>query len=296
MKSIVPIGTVFICPVGELPRRGRPPLNGVRAMTRAEQKRRYREKKNAGKPPKPDPIARELLKLVPGPLTAQISSRDSFVRRFIDDSFPNLGAISRACNKTLKEQGLVDLKSAYEHRVVTMLVGTAIDFRVRAYFNRRIFETDAVIRGLTFLCNCKEFKKPHIEPGRDTNIEEIGDGLYWEEFEVIDNPWYWRRRRRVAERLISSFQNFVAKVRPERRRLTPELEERLCRYCILFAYLDWIGRSPNGNSAFERMIRLGSPKVGNMLALSTPASWQTSFHSPHNSTNSNVPCSRSSKR
>ncbi len=136
---------------------------------------------------------------------------------------------------------------------------------MRAYFNRHIFETGAVIPGLKLLCNYKEFKKPYIEPGRDTNIEEIGDGLYWEEFEVIDNPWYWRHRKRVAERLISSFRNFVAKVRPERRKLTREAEELMCRYCVLFAYLDWIGRSPNGNSALERMVRLGSPKVSNML-------------------------------
>jgi hypothetical protein len=265
MKSIIPIGRVFISPPDESPKRGRPPLNGVRAMTRAEQNIRYHGRKNAGKPRKADQVPRELLGLVPGPLTAQISSKDSFVRRFIDDSFPDLGAISRACNKTLKDQGLVELKSVHEHRAVTMLVGTAIDFRVRAYFNRHIFETGAVMRGLTLLRSCKEFKKPYIEPGRDSNIEVVGDDFYWEHFEIIENPWYWRRRKRVAERLISSFRSFVANVRPERRRLTPEAEERMGRYCILFAYLDWIGRSPIGSSAFERMVRLGSPKVGNML-------------------------------
>jgi len=102
----------------------------------------------------------------------------------------------------------------HEHKVVSMLVGTAVDYRVRAYFNRHIHQTDAVMRGLTFLCNVKEFKKPYIEPGRDTNIEVIGDGLYWEEHVITDNPWYWRRRKRLAERLFSAFDNFVAKAKP----------------------------------------------------------------------------------
>jgi len=198
-------------------------------------------------------------------LTSILNEKDSFPRRFIDERFSHLRTLSRECNRTLRSRGLIKLAPIHEHKVVSMLVGTAVDYRVRAYFRRHIHKTNAVMHGLTFLCNLKEFERPYIDPERNTNIEAIGDGWYWEEFEVTENPWYWRRRRRVAERLLSSFGNFVAKVKPERRRLAPEAEERFCRYCILFAYLDFIGRSPYGNSAVERMVLLGSPKVGNML-------------------------------
>lgn len=51
--------------------------------------------------------------------------------------------------------------------------------------------------------------------------------------------------------LIESFEYFVAKVRPERRKIGLRTEERLCRYCVVLAYLDCIGRAPFGNSAIE---------------------------------------------
>jgi hypothetical protein len=120
------------------------------------------------------------------------------------------------------------------------------------------------LRGLALLCNLKELKRPFIDPATNTNIKPIGQGFYWEEHVITENPWYWRRRKRIAERLFSSYAHFVARVRPERRKLADAAEERLCRYCIIFAYLDWIGRSPS-DSMFERMIRLGNPKPIHML-------------------------------
>ena len=139
--------TVIVSPPDREVRRGRKPLNGVRAMTGAERARRHRELKNAGKPNKiPPPMPPKLL---PEPLTAQIS-RDSFVRRLIDASFPNLSSISRASNKKLREQGLLKLPSAHEHKVVAMLAGTAIDYRIRAYFRRDVHQSGTVNRGLFF--------------------------------------------------------------------------------------------------------------------------------------------------
>jgi hypothetical protein len=194
-------------------------------------------------------------------LTSEIKRKDSFARRFIDDHFPHLATISRQCNTSIRDRGLKRIVPLHEQKTVSMLVGTAIDYRVRAYFNRHINESDAVMRGLTFLCNLKEFKKPYIAPGRDTNMEVIGNGFYWEEHIITDNPWYWRRRRRLGERVFSAFNNFVAKAKPERRQLSPLLEDRLGRYCILFAYLDWMGRSLGGRSALEIMVEIGNPRI-----------------------------------
>jgi hypothetical protein len=225
-------------------------LNGVRGMTRAEQNKRQRDRRNAGKAPKVLPPCPGLL---PGPLTTQISN-DSFVRRYIDSNFPDLKDIVRACNRRLREQGLVKQKQIHEHRVVSMLVGTAIDYRIRAYFRCDLHRSSLVANGLLFLQALPEHRK----------ITILGPGLA--QIETMENVWYRKRREKIATKLIASFRKFSADVRPERRRLTAQSEERLCRYCILFAYLDWIGRAPGANSALEIMVSYATPKIREMLS------------------------------
>jgi hypothetical protein len=200
-------GTVFISPPDREVRRGRRPLDGVRAMTSAERTRRYRERRNTGKPKKMSPPMPA--KLLPGPLTAQIA-KDSFVRRLIDASFPNLSSISRACNKRLRNRGLCKLRRVHEQKVVAMLAGTAIDYRIRAYFRRDFHRSGGVERGLFV------FRQ-------------------------------WSRKGSQLDGLVDTFESFLARVKPERRKLNRRTEERMCRYCILFAYLDFIGRAPLGN-------------------------------------------------
>jgi hypothetical protein len=198
-------------------------------------------------------------------LTSEIRQGDSFARRFIDQHFPHLQTLTSGCNRHARSLGLSALPAVHENKGVSMLVGTAIDYRIRAYFNRHIEENTAILRGLTLLCNFKQLERPFIDPATNTNIEPVGDGFYWESHAITDNPWYWRRRNRIAERLFSSYTHFVARARPERRNLAIALEERLCRYCILFAHLDWIGRAPS-DSMFQRMIQLARPKPLFMLS------------------------------
>jgi hypothetical protein len=92
MARILSMDKALISPGFPKVRRGRPPLNGVRAMTRAEINKRERDRRNAGKAPK---VLRPCPGLIPGPLTAQVSN-DSFVRRYIDSNFPDLRDIVRA--------------------------------------------------------------------------------------------------------------------------------------------------------------------------------------------------------
>jgi len=227
-------------------------------MTSAEQSRRRREKLNDGKPKAEYPRGRVWPGLVPGPLTAQVS-RNTFVRRFIDDAFPDLHLIARACNRTLKEQGFIELERVHQHGVVSMLVGTAIDYRIRAYFRRDIYRSAMVERGLFVLQSLEVFQK----------IIPLENGRY--EIEKVDNIWWRRRRERTAGQFIASFKRFVAKIRPERRRLQLREEKRLCRYCILFAYLDFIGRAPFANSAIEIMVTIGAANIDQMLRSVDPA-------------------------
>jgi hypothetical protein len=95
-----------------------------------------------------------------------------------------------------------------------MLAGTAIDYRLRAYFCRHVHRSPIVLRGLFFLER-------------------------------------WSRNGGHLSALFESFEKFTARAKPERRKLGRRTEERLCRYSILFAYLDCIGRAPLGSSMIE---------------------------------------------
>lgn len=191
-------------------KRGRKPLNGVRAMTSAERTRRYRQLRALNKPKRALPPTPKFAR---ASLTAQIA-KDSFVRRLIDASFPHLAVISRACNKRLRELGLGTVPPVHEYRVVAMLVGTAIDYRIRAYFSRQVHRSPVVELGAGFFCK-------------------------------------FSKKERQLNCFINSFDTFLAATKPEGRQLDPPTEEQLCRYCIVLAYLDFIGRSPFGSSAIE---------------------------------------------
>lgn len=229
-------------------------MNGVRAMTRAEINERGRDRRNAGKAPK---ILPPCPGLIPGPLTAQVSN-DSFVRRYIDSNFPDLKDIVRACNRRLREQGLVEQEEIHKQGVLSMLVGTAIDYRIRACFRCDLHRCDRVAIGLRFLKALPEYRK----------VTMLGAGL--EQIETAENVWYHKRKEKIAAKFITSFRKFTADVRPERRKLAAHSEERLCRYCILFAYLDWIGRAPYANSALEIMVCCATPNIKKMLSYVDP--------------------------
>jgi hypothetical protein len=64
---------------------------------------------------------------------------------------------------------------------------------------------------------------------------------------------------------MASFERTTAKIEL-RQRLAAHTEERMCRFAVLFAYLDWIGRSPGGTSAIERMMVLGESTVSKILS------------------------------
>jgi hypothetical protein len=211
-------------------------------MTGAELSARSRAKSRANKPRPTSRVLPDLkfARLVPGPLTAQIKSPISFVRRFIDERFPDLSAVSLACNRNLKRCGFVGLESG-NARWIRGLVGTAIDYRVRAYFDRNVHKSSVVEGGLEKL----------------TIFKKVG---------AIDNIWHRGRSERHANSFIESFEEFVHKAKPERRRLASAMEQKLRRYCVAFAYLDHINRSPFHNfPLLEKMVSWGRLKFPEML-------------------------------
>jgi hypothetical protein len=223
--------------------RGRKPI-GPRAMTRAELMARYRAKKKAALPKKVEKKRKARTDF--GSLTDHLSSTDSPVRKFIDTQFPHLEEMSKQINLSLNQFQKVTLK-VYPKNVLYMLAGTAMDYRVRAYFSNAPHTSSAIKNGLRFL-SAIGFFQSNSEP-------------------TVRNPWFKSTKRSIVrsigEELIFSFESFVRKLRPKRRLLGVSNEEQLCRYCILFALIDFFRRHTPG--AFEKLMEIGNVDTNRML-------------------------------
>jgi hypothetical protein len=184
-------------------------------------------------------------------LTSELKITRGFARTFVDSHFSNLSAISRECNRSLRNFGT--LPNLHAHSVVSMLVGTAIDYRLRAYFRRNVHRSSVIQQGLRTLEVCHSLEVP------------LGAGRGYFETRLIKNRWVTSRGRHTRSKLMASFERTTAKIKL-RQRLTDRMEERMCRFAVLFAYLDCIGRAPGGNSALERVMVLGEFTVSKILS------------------------------
>jgi hypothetical protein len=112
---------------------------------------RLRKKHEDGKPK----TLKQSLEIQPndffGPLNRQAKSSKSFLSRFIEGRF-DLKRLSTEIRENLKNKAT----RFPNHRNYT-LVGTAIDYRIRAYFSNRPYLCTAVISGLSLIGNttCK---------------------------------------------------------------------------------------------------------------------------------------------
>lgn len=172
-------------------------------------------------------------------LTGELGRGDSFARRFVDEHFPALKAISRECNRVLSLLPLVT--PVHEERVLAMLAGTAADYRVRAFFTKDFHRSAVIERGLWVL------------------------GAVHSNDRAL-NPWHRGRGRPLGETFVGALESFLAGCRPERRPLPAEEEDRLCRYCVMLAYLDFIGRAPMGTSALDILFTIGRPDIDGMIS------------------------------
>lgn len=231
-------------------------------------------------------------------LTQDLNNPESFTRRFIDEHFSHLKKISREGNSVIREKGAGKVTPIHEHKIIYMLVGTAVDYRIRAYFNRNIHKTPAIARGIEYLRKLDGLERPFIYPDGTSGPKLAENGRYWiTETLVTPNPWYWRRRQHIPKQLILSYQKFVARIRPERKQLALEDEKRLCQYCVLFAYLTFIGRDASqSDDTIKRLVEFSSPDIVEMLGLAIRKLWMMCYLCLTNFMNSTVTCLNHSKK
>lgn len=171
-------------------------------------------------------------------LTTEIKNRSSPVSRFLAERFPGHLAVVRGAKERLT--AATPILPASEVGYPWMLVGTALDFRLRF-----------------------SFAPTRV---RDLLTVQIGmDKLYQNRPDLVPLD----EGRAIMRDLVPALDGIVKETRPAGRRLDRPDEERLCRYCAGLALFDDFGRSPRVPN------RLVSPRTvasaDDLLALADPA-------------------------
>jgi hypothetical protein len=194
------------------PRRGRKPL-GKDAIPRlrkaslspSEHKKRYRDKKRREKQQLREAEAHNLVFHDPefGSLTRQLGNPNTFVRYFTDREFPQLKELAKIETRELRKIEIAI--PVYTDPNLRRLVGTATEYRLRAYFGVKPFH-DSILKKLLL---------PVDEVTSSGNLWRNG---LWDEL-CSEAEQFWTG---------PSFSQHVFDVRVERL---------ICRYCVLFAHL-----------------------------------------------------------
>ena len=181
-------------------------------------------------------------------LRFEIRSKTSYTRRFMDTWFPDLPRQARKLNRAITALPTV-CPADYDEQYLFMLVGTAIDYRLRAYFADDIHRSAIVKAGLELCELPSEVSLPVTDAGRG-----------W-----VVNAWNrWRGPGGVADNFVKAFELFAAQRSLRAGRLPPDDEERLARFCFIIANLDCVGRSALSAPTF--LYQFGSRDTDAMLA------------------------------
>ncbi len=159
-------------------------------------------------------------------LTSHLSDSRSPVYAFMRERFPATRSVVRAGNKEMKaaETMRPPVSDAYPWGVV----GAAIDYRVRYYFDATPPERLIAWQGAARL------KLRHVSERTFWVATPSEIDLMFERMDLVN---------RTTDEFFRALGGFVGRVRPARRRLPRGEEERLCRYCVVLACLEQVFRA-----------------------------------------------------
>lgn len=148
-------------------------------------------------------------------LTSHLANRESVVRQFFFEQFPNTRSVTRECARILAGASTIRPNTTVPYGTL----GTAIDYRIRYYFS---------------ITPSKDLVAWH---GAALVMDETLDGKV-----VIFEPGYLLPTDLITS-FFASLDEVLAQLRPAGQRLDSSQEEQLARYCIVLALFEQIFRS-----------------------------------------------------
>lgn len=178
-------------------------------------------------------------------LTSHLKQPQSPVYQFLAKGFPGATAFAKKVNQGL--EGIETIRPS--HTVPYSTIGTALDYRIRYYFQLTPHQELVAWHGACLLYHTI------ASPDRDAEVhvsyaDENGEPLFGEE--LMD--------------FFSSLDTMLRRSAPVGRRLDRPQEELLARYCVVLALFEEVQRAYiSRNSPLYELKKRGAPSVDNLL-------------------------------
>jgi len=191
-------------------------------------------------------------------LTHHLDDRNSPVRRFLEDRFPILEESKRGSLLAPMLQGVVGYSSLPRTSIVKSpassgyagLIGTAVDYRLRYYFEAYDHRATVAVKGANLL------RSIPVNPEDPFDVPK--------NFEIP-------RAAELADKFFKMHHNAVQKIKPVERRLALAEEDDLARHCLILAYYEHVFRAGIARNANSPLLQL--PKnatLDDLLAIAKP--------------------------
>ena len=151
-------------------------------------------------------------------MTAELKKKGSPLRCFMENHFPNARQTIQTHNRQLAECSTTNCLDSPPLAVYSLL-GTAIDYRIRYYFEDALYQDLIAAKGAALV---------------------HGERALWDPTEA--------RMPKLDSELVSEFFDIelpctLMMMGPAGRRLNTDDEQLLCRYCVVLAYFEQIFRA-----------------------------------------------------
>ena len=177
-------------------------------------------------------------------LTSELRTPGSKTRIFFDLHFPNLKPMARKFNEELKQQSF-PVDAPYESAILYAVSGTAIDYRIRAYFSPDFYTSPAITGGLKRLETTTIGGE--INPFQDSWRDSLSS-----------------KQRTLAWRLFDEISEELRKLNSSRTILDKKDNLRVCTICVLLASIDNCSRGDS--EAISYLSKIGSSNLEEMIS------------------------------
>lgn len=154
-------------------------------------------------------------------LTSELKNPESIVYHFMRERFPHMRSVVRGVNVELNKANIIRPEEAVDWGTV----GAAFDHRIRFYFGHTHRESVTIQRGARIL---------------------EGSSLHEETLKPISATLGFGKQQVILGSVVSQFfrelEVTLSRLQPKRASLERVDEELLCRYCVILALFEQIGR------------------------------------------------------
>jgi hypothetical protein len=181
---------------------------------------------------------------LPMSLTSEVRDAKSQTRAFINEHVPHLKDVVKRLRSRIRQQNF-EPDNTYSRAILYAHAGSAIDYRLRAFFSNDFYRSPAIIEGIRWLETTDNGQNPWFNINRAFGRKSEKD-------------------HSLAARLFGFLGEFVARESPAGKQLIPDSERTLASISVLCAGIDACCR--RSFEALDYVRSIGDTDVQTMLS------------------------------